>query len=268
MRGRLAATVGMVLLVFLGAGCGGDDHSNADSVAKYIEDVNSIQHGLSLPLGEVALGYRQLSRGSNLETMQPKLEKSARTIGRLERRIDALQPPPEALRMDGFIRDLVHGEWDLANELALLAAYVHDAAPVLTRASAAGTALRDALRAPRTRAAQAAALEQYAAPLETAARQIAELNAPPVVAPSQRTQVGTYSAIARRARALASALREGKSGAQEVHDLQLAVASSASTAAQKARIAAIKAFNRRAARLRRLEALAQRERNRLEHTLS
>ena len=38
--------------------------------------------------------------------------------------------------------------------------------------------------------------------------------------------------------------------------------------AQKARIAAIKAFNRRTARLRRLEADAQRERNRLERTLS
>src|SRR5512132_1163238 len=113
MTRRLAATVGMVLLVLLVAGCGGDDHSNADSVAKYVEDVNSIQHGLSLPLGEVALGYRQLSSGSSLETMQPKLEKSVRTISKLERRVDALQPPPEALRMDGFVRDLVHGEWEL-----------------------------------------------------------------------------------------------------------------------------------------------------------
>ena len=169
--------------------------------------------------------------------------------------------------MDGFIRDLVHGEWELANELTLLAAYVHDATPVLTRASAAGTVLRDALRTSRTRAAQADALREYAAPLDAAARQVGELHAPEVVAPSQRTQISTYRAIARRARALAKALRQGKSGAQEVHDLQVAVGSSASPAAQKARISAIKAFNRRIARLRRLEALAQRERNRLEHTL-
>lgn len=268
MTRRLAAAAGVVLLVLLAAGCGGDDHSNADSVAKYIEDVNTIQHGLSLPLGQVAVGYRQLSTGSNLVKMQPKLEKSVQTIRKLERRVNALQPPPEALRLDGYIRKLVHGESQLAGELALLAAYVRDATPVQTRASAAGTSLRDALRTERTRAAQAAALEQYAAPLAAAAKELEQLQAPPVVAPSQATQVSTYRAIAKRARALAAALREGKSGAQEVHDLQVAVASSSSTAAQRARIDAIKAFNRRTANLRLLAAKAQRERNRLEHALS
>ena len=131
-----------------------------------------------------------------------------------------------------------------------------------------GSRLHDALSAPRTRKAQAAALEEYAAPLDAAAKELAQLHAPPVVAPSQRTQIQAYRLIAARARALATALRNGKSGAQEVHDLQVAVATSSSTEAQKARIAAIKAFNRRSAKLRRLEADAQRERNRLERTLS
>ena len=124
---------------------------------------------------------------------------------------------------------------------------MHDAAPVLTRASGAGKSLHDALSAPQTREAQAVALEAYAAPLDAAAKQLAKLDAPPVVAPSQRTQIQTYRLIAARARALATALRNGKSGAQEVHDLQVAAATSSSTQAQKARIAAIKAFNRRTA---------------------
>jgi hypothetical protein len=265
MTRRLAAAIGVVLLV---AGCGGSDHSAEKDVSKYIADVNSIQHGLSLPLGQVALGYRQLAKGSNLPAMQPKLAKSARTIRKLERRIDALDPPPEALRLHGVILRLVHGESQLAEELALLAAYVHDAAPVLTHATAAGRSLHEALSAPRSRAAQATALEAYATPLDTAAKQLAKLEAPPVVAPSQRTQIQTYRLIATRARALATALRKGKSGAHEVQDLRLAVATSASIPAQKARIAAIKAFNRRTAQLRRLEADAQRERNRLERTLS
>ncbi|MFL6014751.1 MAG: hypothetical protein ACJ74P_10755 [Gaiellaceae bacterium] len=265
MTRRLAAAIGVVLLV---AGCGGSDNSAEKDVSAYIQDVNSIQHGLSLPLGQVALGYRQLATGSDLPAMQPKLAKSALTIRKLERRVDALDPPPEAIRLDATIRRLVHGESQLAEELALLVAYVHDAAPVLARATAAGKSLHDALSAPRTRAAQATALEAYAAPLDTAAKQLAKLEAPPVVAPSQRTQIQTYRLIAARARALASALRDGKSGAQQVHDLQLAVATSASTQAQKARIAAIKAFNRRTAKLRGLEADAQRERNRLERILS
>jgi hypothetical protein len=265
MTRRLAAAVTVVLLV---AGCGGSDHSAEKDVSAYIENVNSVQHGLSLPLGQVALGYRQLAKGSNLPAMQPKLAKSARTIRKLERRVDALDPPPEAIRLDAVIRQLVHGEAQLAEELAQLAAYVHDAAPVLTRATAAGKSLHDALSAPRSRAAQATALEAYAAPLDTAAKQLTKLEAPPVVAPSQRTQIQTYRLIATHARALATALRQGKSGAQEVHDLQVAVATSSSTQAQKARIAAIKAFNRHTATLRRLEAVAQRERNRLERTLS
>ncbi|MFL5938525.1 MAG: hypothetical protein ACJ76U_16990 [Gaiellaceae bacterium] len=265
MTRRLAAAIGVVLLV---AGCGGSDNSAEKDVSAYIQDVNSIQHGLSLPLGQVALGYRQLATGSDLPAMQPKLAKSALTIRKLERRVDALDPPPEAIRLDATIRRLVHGESQLAEELALLAAYVHDAAPVLARATAAGKSLHDALSAPRTRAAQATALEAYAAPLDTAAKQLAKLEAPPVVAPSQRTQIQTYRLIAARARALASARRDGKSGAPQVHDLQLAVATSASTQAQKARIAAIKAFNRRTAKLRGLEADAQRERNRLERILS
>jgi hypothetical protein len=264
MTRRLAAAVGVVLLV---AGCGGSDHSAEKDVTKYIGDVNAIQHGLSLPLGQVALGYRQLAKGSNLPAMQPQLAKSALTIRKLERRVDALDPPPEAIRLDAVIRRLVHGESQLAEELALLAAYVHDAAPVLTRATAAGKALHDALSAPRSRAAQATALDAYAAPLDAAAKQLAKLEAPPVVAPSQRTQVQTYRLIATRARALATALRDGKSGAKEVHDLQEAVATSSSIPAQKARIAAIKAFNHRTARLRRLEADAQRERNRIERLL-
>src|SRR4051794_13224434 len=265
MTRRLAAAVTVVLLV---AGCGGSDHSAEKDVSAYIENVNSVQHGLSLPLGQVALGYRQLAKGSNLPAMQPKLAKSARTIRKLERRVDALDPPPEAIRLDAVIRRLVHGEAQLAEELALLAAYVRDAAPVLARATAAGKSLHDALSAPRSRAAQATALAAYAAPLDTAAKQLAKLEAPPVVAPSQRTQIQTYRLIATHARALATALRQGKSGAQEVHDLQAAVATSASTQAQKARIVAIKAFNRRTAQLRRLEADAQRERNHLERTLS
>ena len=227
MTRRLAATVGLVLLVLLVAGCGGGDQSDADSVARYIEDVNSIQHGLSLPLGDVALAYRQLSNGSNLETMQPKLEKSVATLS--EARAARRRAPASARGpADGRLHPRpVHGEWELANELALLAAYVHDAAPVLTRASAAGTGLRDALQASRTRAAQADALEEYAAPLDAAARQVGELararGRRPVAAHADQH----LPRDCRRARALATAIAQRKSGAQQVHDLQVAVASSA-----------------------------------------
>src|SRR3954453_22698698 len=175
MTRRLAAAACYVLL---DASWGGSGHSAEKDVTKYIEDVNSIQHGLSLPLGQVALGYRQLAKGSNLPAMQRKLGKSALRIRKLERRVDALDPPPEAIRLDAVIRRLVHGEAQLAEELALLAAYVRDAAPVLARATAAGKSLHDALSAPRSRAAQATALAADAAPLDNAAKHVAKLERP------------------------------------------------------------------------------------------
>ena len=131
---------------------------------------------------------------------------------------------------------------------------MHDSTPVLTRAPAAGQSLHDALSAPRTRKAQAAALRGVRGTARAPRRRSSRSSTrQPVVAPSQHTQVQTYRLIAARARALATALRAGKSGAQEVHDLQLAVATRSSTQAQRARIVAIEAFNRRTAMLRRLK---------------
>jgi hypothetical protein len=264
MARRLAAAVGIVLLV---AGCGGSGDSGAESVSKYIDDVNSVQHGLAIPLGDVALAYRQISTGAKLEAMQPRLEKSAATIRRLERRIDALQPPPEAIRLDATVRSLVHGDWQLANEVALLAAYARDSRPVLARASATGKTLQASLHSARTRTAQAAALDAYATSLDGVATDLEALPSPLVVRAGQRIQAQTFRDVARRAQALAGALRRRQSGAPELHALEVAVASSSSIAAQKSRIAAVKGFNRRVARLRELEAKAQKERTRLEKTL-
>ena len=149
--------------------------------------------------------------------------------------------------------------------MAQLATYVHDSTPVLTRATAAGQSLHDALSAPRTRKAQAAALEEYA-DRSTPRRRTSRARRAACRRPVQRTQIQAYR-TSRRGPARSQPRSEAEERAQEVHDLQVAVATSSSTEAQKARIAAIMAFNRRSAKLRRLEADAQRERNRLERTL-
>src|SRR5437763_638204 len=134
MARRLAAA--MISLAFVGAGCGSHG-GGADSVSQYINQVNAIERGLTIPLADVSVRNRELNTGKKLETMQPGLAKSARTIRTLERRLDALQPPPAAVRLDALLRRLVHEQWRLANELALLAGYVRAAQPVLASAAAA-----------------------------------------------------------------------------------------------------------------------------------
>src|SRR5215217_2907754 len=122
MAHRLAAAAA-ITIVLLTAGCGGHGESRADKVTRYIDDVNAIQRRLTAPLTEVGLQNRALRKGAKLEVLRPKLERSASTIRTLERRLDALEPPAEAQRLDALIREIVHDQWELAHEFALLAGY-------------------------------------------------------------------------------------------------------------------------------------------------
>src|SRR6266536_3700644 len=259
MARRLAAAgIGIALLA---AGCGG--HSRAEAVSQYIDDVNAIQRDLTIPLADIAVRNRELQTGGQLDAQRPQLERSATTLRTLERRLDALQPPPEARRLDSLMRQTVHTEWELAHELALLADYAHESRLPLARAAVAQKRVRTALKT-RKAAAQASALDAFAGALESAARQLRRLHAPPTLGPQHHTSIRTFERMAASARAVAQALRRRKDTARPLHELQVAAASSSTTAAQRARIAAVVAFNRRVARVKELANRAQRERIRLE----
>jgi hypothetical protein len=263
-RRLAAAAIGVVLL---GAGCGGHGASRADLVARYIDDVNAIQRKLAVPLAEVSRQNRALRTGTKFEVLRPKLERSAGTIRMLERRLDALEPPAEATRLDALVRELVHDEWELAHEFALLARYAPAAGPVLERATAAGKDVRTELRATRKPAAQADALDAYAAKLDAVVERLGQLQPPPVVEVERRSQIRTYTRIAASARALADVLREGKDAARALHRLEVALVSGSTISAQRARIEGLRAFNRRVTRVKRLASSAQRERTRLQRSL-
>jgi hypothetical protein len=263
MARRLAAAgLGIALLA---AGCGG--HSRAKAVSQYIDQVNAVQRGLTIPLADIAVLNRELQNGANLEAQGSKLEQSARTLRTLERRLDALEPPVEANRLDSLMRRAVHAEWELAHELTLAAAYARASRPPLADAAAAQTRVRAALRATRKPAPQAAALDSFAEALDGVAEQLRRLQPPPTLAPQHRTSIRMYERIAASAGELAAALRAGKDVARPLHDLQVAAGCGSSIAAQKARIAAVVAYNRRVLRAKRLLAEAQSERTRLERTL-
>src|SRR5215210_2904230 len=164
MARRLAAAA--LAIAFLDAGCGGHGGNRAHSVALYIDDVNTIQRKLAAPLADVARQNRALRSGTKLAVLRPKLDRSAATMRTLERRLDALEPPVEAQRLDALVREIVHDEWELAHEFALLVGYAPAAAPVLARATAAGQRARVELRATRKPSAQAEALDAYAAKLD------------------------------------------------------------------------------------------------------
>src|SRR3954471_11116515 len=259
--------VAATIAVLLAAGCGGGGDNRAESVALYIEHVNRVQGDLAKPLVAVARANQDLRQGKKLASLRPRLERSATTIQKVERRLDALQPPPEAVRLDRLIRETVHGEWQLAHEFAQLAEYTPPAGRALARAAAAGAQVRASLRGTKTPVRQAEALETYADALDSVTRSLEQLDPPPVVVPERTTQIDQYTRIAASSRGLAAALRSGKGIAPQLRGLEAAIASGSTVSAQKARIAGIRAFNRRIAAVRTVAAKAQRERTRLQTEL-
>jgi hypothetical protein len=255
------------VVVLLATGCGGGNGA-AESITLYIEDVNALQRELAIPLDFVARANRDLRAGRNLAALRPKLDRSVRTIGKLERRLEALEPPPEAKRLDKLLREIVHEERELAAEFAALAKYALAAAAPLARAAAAGTRARQELAASRgDPKGQAAALERYAVSLDATTRTLRKLKPPPVVAADQRIQVRSYAQIAATSRSLAAALREGSGVDERLRGLERAVASGSTLRAQRTRAAAVRAFNRRVVHVKELGADAQRERLRLQRQL-
>jgi hypothetical protein len=165
------------------------------------------------------------------------------------------------------VREIVLDEWELTHELALLAGYVPAAGPPLARAGAAGKRLRTEVRTAKGRVAQAAALDGYAATLDSAVQALEQLHPPRVVEAEQRTNIRTYTRIAASARALARVLRRHRNAAPALHKFDVTLVAGSAISVQRARIAGLVAFNRRITRVRELNADAQRERLRLQRAL-
>src|SRR3954465_11164960 len=151
--------VAAAIAVLLAAGCGGGDDKRAESVALYIEHVNRVQGDLAKPLVAAARANQDLRQGKKVAARRPRLERSATTIRKVERRLDALQPPPEAVPLDRLSRQTVHGEWQLAHEFAQLAEHEPVAGKALARAAAAGEQVRASLRGTKRPTPQAESLE-------------------------------------------------------------------------------------------------------------
>jgi hypothetical protein len=164
------------------------------------------------------------------------------------------------------VREIVHDEWELTHELALLAGYVPAAGPPLARAGAAGKRLRTEVRTAKGRVAQAA-LDGYAATLDSAVQALEQLHPPRMVEAEQRTNIRTYTRIAASARALARVLRRHRNAAPALHKFDVTLVAGSAISVQRARIAGLVAFNRRITRVRELNADAQRERLRLQRAL-
>jgi hypothetical protein len=264
---RLAAV--FVLVAIAATGCdGGNDRR--DAVDRYVREANTVQNELRRPLTDVTRATREFGTGaSDLEKERPRLAKATRTLATLQRRLERLDPPPDARRLHRLLIRLVSAQRDLTDELRTVVVVLPELDAASRPVSTAGKRLQAELSAAKTGPAQAAALERYRAALVAPLAMARKVEPPPLLAPLRATQITTLVRLRRTAAQLAAALRQrrGAEVSRLVAQFQEAARTPATVSAQRSRIAAIEAYNARVEGVAKLAAAVQRERDRLDRVV-
>jgi len=191
------------------------------------------------------------------------------TIAGLQHVLQGLRPPKEATRLHARLLALVGAELDLAREVEQLSVFLPRIARAVAPLAAAQQQLNHALRSSPARLAQARSLETYARALDGPVRALRNLDPPPISQPVRHGQLATLVRVRAIALELAGALRSHADARLPALERQFVAAARTDqgVAAQRARIAAIVAYNKRVRRLGQLALRVQKERTRLDNTL-
>ena len=292
-----ALATGILVAVVLGAGGVFGHTSSRKAVSRYIEDVNAAQQEMRVPLARVLQAYRHYAQGSGGSArVEPELAQAERTLRTLGRRVEAIEAPPDAQRLRTLLGRLFAAEADITAEVDRLVRFTPAYRAVLAEAQAAGAELGKALAAApvptphtvrgtaaeiaaakaaytaasaRAAAAQADAVDAYDRRLGTVLRRVLALRPPPILQPSYDAQVGAFRELRASGGRLAAELR--KADRSRVQALGQAFGASARTAgsaaAQRAEIAAVKAYDSRVRAIGALQGRIRTELGRLQGTL-
>lgn len=261
--GRAAVAL-PILLALLATGCGGQSRRHV--VSQYIKRVNVIEVKLAQPLLEISRANRDFTKQHTPSAdVAKRLRRSAVRVDALRAELVAISPPPEAKRMHAVLLEVAAGDASLAREVASLVTFLPALSKTLQPLAGAGVPLKRALKSKGAPVAKAAALERYADKLTVVLNRLGALHPPPVSAVVVRTQSATLRNVAASARALARALREkrNKDVAALLRRFNAAAIGNRTVAAQRAQIAAIRAYDDRIRALSDLGARLRREERKL-----
>jgi hypothetical protein len=287
-----AAAVGAAVIVTVAGRSPASPKHKA--VAAYIKDVDGIQQQMQAQLTKTVKAYRAFASGGTIvKTLTPQLLQAEQTLRRLERRIVALPAPAPATHLRALLIKLTGSEVSVAHEVERLSAFAPQYSAILKQAKTAGAELSRGLAAVKppkahkirgtkkqvqkaqaafaaaasaAAAQQADAVDAYAAKIALIEARLRRLHPPPVMTPSYRTQLQTLDASRRSGLALALELRKTKRSRVAVlgRKFTLAARIAGSVSAQKAQIAAIKAYNVRVRAIGTLQGAIQQELARLQ----
>jgi len=244
-------------------------------VARYITSVDTVESGLTFALSKVQAAYQAVTiRHSMSPATAKQFVTAERTLQTLEARIAKLEAPPAATKLRALLLRLVRQEITATHEVGTFLRFLpsfdavladqRTASSTLAKRVAAATAptpqkihgtpaqvkqAQAAFSAAATKAAlaQADAVTVYDAALARETRRLQALSPPPVLQPAYSYQLTALRRTEAAGARLAAALR----ATTRTNVLQLsrafAVASrlSQSIAAQRAEIAAVKAYDAR-----------------------
>lgn len=283
---RHRATVGVVVLGSLLAGCGSHATSARPGVAAYINQVNLIEKQLTKPFQAVTNAGSQFAstQGTGAGHLSPKNQERAliralRQIRRYGHRLAQIPAPAQAAHLRRLLLRLVNGEAGMTTELAKLVAFLPRFSSILKSLGPATSKLQAALRVTQPLgfgvagvdaelAVKAKALHTYEFTLFHTVKRLERLDPPALSMPQYRTQVHTLERMQSSAGKLANALAGGQSDVGALlKAFDTAAAGNQTVTAQRAQIAAIKAYDARAKRLDKLAQAVELERARLDRKL-
>jgi hypothetical protein len=275
---------------------GSSESASHRRVSAYIKQVDGVQQSLGFRLTRLLAAYRGFTTGNAGPRVRSQLAEAERTLRTVERRVRALEPPPEARQLHRLIVRLLALDGDVAHEVFQIATFSPEFRRVLAGAVKASRQLSTELagvkfptphqvhgspaeiakaradyhaRATAAAVAQADAVEKYCAALASVLTKMRALRPPPVLAPELQTQERAFAATRKAGLTLGAGLRSSDLSQVPALSRRFSVAarSAGSVASQRAQIAAIKAYNARVRQVGALGAQIRKEVTRLQQAV-
>jgi hypothetical protein len=238
-----------------------------ERVNDYIAQVNDVERELSPEISRVNQAYQKFGGKTPFANVIPQLREAERTVATLRSRVAALDPPSDAQRLHTVLLALIDEELHAAREVTAMAVYLQrlqtDAGPM----EPAAAALRKRLSNAETSEDQVRAFAAYARDIDALRVRVAKLEAPPALAPSHKAFVRRLKTTSSLSRQLREAARRRDTATATYLIQQLRRLAQPTPATRRAEIAAIKAYNKRLARVNELIRVLGREQQRLSTSL-
>jgi hypothetical protein len=279
---RRPAILAALAVALLAVGCGSSNaHSARPAVAAYVNRVNTLEKQLASPLKAVTVAGSKLPASTTTvnDVEIASLRSADNRMVTLRDRLAAIPAPSAAGRLRILVLLLAGGEIDMTNELSELFSFLpqygaalKQLAPVTTQLRAAlagkGGATSSSPAARRILNAKARALTRYETELDSLSGMLGRLSPPPVARPQYETEVHALSGMETSAGALAHALLSASSDIPaRLATFDRAAVATDTLPAQRAEIAAVRAYDARIAKLNELAGQVASQRLSLQQSL-